>query len=101
MENIYQLKTKRDQYYSLKDNLQIIIRHLNSSIDALNTSIQKMKESYTIDGVTIDNGKLLAYRNDLEENKNQIVQTVIPAIDKEISNLKWKIQQLELELTDF
>lgn len=96
MNDIYELKKRRDQYYSLRDNLQIIIRHLNSSIEALDTSIQKMNDCYTIDGVTFDNDKIKTYRNNLEEERNNILHTVIPNIDKEINSLKWKIQQLEL-----
>lgn len=100
MENIYELKRKRDQYYNLKDRLQLTVNNLNNTIDSLNSSDHRIDSCYTIDGAKADNNKLSSYKASLEGHKNKILYTVIPSIDREISNLRWKIQQAELELTE-
>lgn len=101
METIYELRRKRNQYYNLKDSLEIIVRNLNDSIDALNVSNQKINESYTIDGVAADNNKISNCKNELIEHRDEILSSVIPAIEQEIRNLRQKIQQAESELTEF
>lgn len=100
MEKIYQLKKQRDIYYNLKEYLQIMVRHLNSSIESLNVSNQKMKENYVIDGLAADNNKIFYSIQTLEEERNRVLYTVIPSIEKELNNLRWRIQQAELELTE-
>ena len=100
MEDIYSLKRKRDQYYDLRDKLQIVENNINNALETLRISHQKMGEAYSINNAEVGNERLSKYIQEFEEQRDNILYTVIPNIDRELYSLKWQIQKKESELAD-
>lgn len=100
MEDIYSFKRKRDQYYDLRDKLQIVVNNINNALETLRISRQKMGEAYSINNAEVGNERLSKYIQEFEEQRDNILYTVIPNIDRELYSLKWQIQKKESELAD-
>ena len=93
MASSAELIRKRSDYYAFKENVNIILSDLRGSLSAVTAAYNKVLDTYTLDGESLDKGKLQAMRDKLESHCNTISSRTLPAIDSAISKLSTQIEQ--------
>ena len=92
MDNVEELLTKKRKYENLKSNINSIINKLTSAIENLEIPANRIKNSYNIDSNSIDENKINGVRQNLINKKNYLVNTVLYAINKDLKEIKEKIE---------
>lgn len=89
-----ELKQKLRRYYNLMEEIQVVIKNLNDSINELNHCDKRMVDYYAINDAAFDNGKITNCKNKIINKRDFLQATVIPSIQYEITKLKKKIAVL-------
>lgn len=99
MATLYEFQTSLRYYNNLRDNLNQVVRYLNNCIDDLQPATKNFLTVYNVDEFSKGNNVLLKDLDSLVEKRNTIKNTVIPAVNFEISKLKKQIEEEYLKLT--
>lgn len=94
MESVEELLTKKRKYENLKANINSIINKLTSAIENLETPVNRIKNSYSIDSISIDENKINDVRQNLINKKNYLVNNVLYTINKNLKEIKEKIESV-------
>lgn len=84
---------QRKKYYALKNNLRTISSNLASSRTNINNASEYVKNNFTFDDATADNGTLDKNKANIDEIVNTINNSIIGAIDSKISSLTITIER--------
>lgn len=90
LDNV-ELKQKLRRYYNLMEDVQVIIKNLNDSINELNHCDKRLIDYYTINDGAFDNGKISNCKNKIINKRDFLQSTIIPSIQREITKLQKKI----------
>lgn len=97
MNNVEMLTQKRQQYYNLKNKVTDIKNHIKDAIDKIDVVDGNIIKGYSIDEVRGDNGYLADQKGSLQETYSNLVNTVLPEINKQINILT---NQIESSIAD-
>lgn len=92
MSNIDDLTRKRQQYYNLRSKVTDIKNNIKDAIDKIELVDGQVKNGYSIDDVRGDNGYLADQKGSLQETYSNLVNTVLPEINKQINILTNQIE---------
>lgn len=92
MDSVEELLTKKRKYETLKANINSIIIKLTSAIENLETPVNKIKSAYSIDSGSIDGSQISVVRQNLINKKNYLTNTVLYTINKDLKEIKEKIE---------
>lgn len=98
MSNIDELTRKRQQYYNLKSKVTDIKNNLKEAIDKIEAVDSNVIKGYSIDEVRGDNGYLSDQQSSIQETYSNLVNTVIPEINKQINILTNKIENAIVDI---
>ena len=96
MSDIDELYSKKRKYSNLRDNVSYTASYLKKSYDKLNSVSGKVKDGYSIDGVSGDDGYLASTQSKIQSMYGYLNDTVIPSIDRKIRQLSKDIEAAEL-----
>lgn len=89
-----ELLIKKRKYENLKTNVTSIVNKLNSAIENLEVPISKIKNSYTIDSISVENNKLSIVKQNLVNKKNYLVNNVLYSIKQELREINQEIESV-------
>ena len=89
-----ELLSKKRKYENLKTNVTSVINKLNSAIENLEVPANKIKNSYIIDSVSVENNKLSVVKQNLINKKNYLVNNVLYSIKQELIEIKQQIESV-------
>lgn len=92
MASSKELIRKRSKYYALRDDVNNILRQTLKTYSSL-TNADKLKDSFTIDGESADNGKISDIRVDIGNINDKLKNIIIPEINYKINSLSRQIEQ--------
>lgn len=94
------LNASKKAYSNLKENLQSAVGKLTSSKIFLEVSAENITESFQIDDLNADGKDIESQKDKIINNINLINNTIIPAIDTEISGISSKITKEEARIEE-
>lgn len=92
MDSSEELMKKRREYYRLLDNVKELTSKLSVSYNDMENAIN-IGEHFTIDDIAADNGKIKKVRETIDDSKNYLNNTIIPAIVSKINQLSNDIEE--------
>ena len=75
----------KSKYKDMREKVKTIIRHLENSSGHLKTAKVELKHYFKIDGSSADNNKINEIKNENDQIKNYLKNTVLPEINKKIN----------------
>lgn len=98
MSNIDDLTRKRQQYYNLRSKVTDIKNNLKEAIEKIEAVDGQVKNGYSIDDVRGDNGYLSDQKSSIQETYSNLVNNVIPEINKQINILTNQIENSMVDI---
>lgn len=92
MASSRELISKRNKYYALRDDVNNILSQTLKTYSSL-TNADKLKDAFTIDGESADNGEISDIRADIGNVNDKLKNVVIPEINNKIDSLSRQIEQ--------
>lgn len=98
MASKYQLQRDLTRYEYLKNNLGTVVTELNSANDSIGKIKTTIDDNYSIN----DSGNKTGERakklyNNVSETSNYVKNTIIPAINKKMEEIRKEIERIEEE----
>ncbi len=97
MINVDLLSKRKNEYYNLKDQVEISDNLIRAAFDKLSNVSKRVNAGYSIDGVSADNGNLLDIENDLRIVYERFYKVILPLIDTKLKQIN---DQLEIAQGD-
>lgn len=95
---LYEMQERLRYFRNLREQLEYVVRYTNNCADNLNLAVRNCLTSYNVDGHSAGNDVLKKSYKKLTDDYNTIKNTILPAINNEISKLKKKIEEEQLKL---
>lgn len=92
----YNLRIKKEQYYSLLDNVNITLSYINNAHNNI-SDCNSINSYYIVNDVTADHNVIGTVRDTSDNIMSTLRDEVIPWIENKINNLDNEIQQAEIE----
>ena len=89
----HQINVKLNQYINLRDNVSNIISSLNNGSDRIDTANLKINEYYLIDDVPADNGKISNVKNNINQVRDILRNSIQPSIEEHINYFRNLLQE--------
>lgn len=99
MATLYEMQNDLRKYYTLKEKLTYIVNNINSCRDELKLSMDNFLSAYSVDEASKGYDDLSKISVELKNRRDTINNTIIPAINSEITKLKRKIEEEQAGLT--
>lgn len=92
----YSLRIKKEQYYSLLNNVNIALSYINT-VHSNISDCNSINSYYIVNNVTADHNVIGTVRDNSDNIINTLRDEVIPWIENKIRSLDNEIQQAEIE----
>lgn len=94
MVSSWELRNKREKYYTLLDNVNSLKRQVNSAASSV-SSASVIGDYFAIDGMSADNNTIKNVSVDIDNILQEIDNRIIPGINNKISYLNREIERAE------
>lgn len=91
MASSNELINKRNKYYTLKDNVNSVLRSITTTYNDL-VAADHMSEAFTIDGDSADGAEIVEVKNNIGTIKDRLEKQVLPDIISKIDSLSREIE---------
>lgn len=97
MSSLNSLRSDLNNYQNFRANMQDLSTKVTQAEESLDSAINKIGSCYEIDDISADVNNISDCKNCLSNQRDFIVQNIIPSIDSKIDEIKKEIEELESE----
>ena len=94
MDDLSIMLSNQRKYKNLRSNINLVISNLNKAIENLEIPSDRIDNYYNIDSMSVDQGKLKVFRQDLINRRNYLKNIVLVEINKELNDLSNSIESM-------